>query len=29
MIVAGLTGDFMIHQPARGLEIEHVHLRFQ
>ena len=28
MIVAGLLGDLALHQPARGLEVEHEDLRF-
>ena len=29
MVVAGLLGDFALHQPARGLEVEHEELRLQ
>ncbi len=29
MIVAGLAGDLALHQPARGLEVEHEDLRLQ
>ena len=28
MVVAGLLGDLALHQPARGLEVEHEDLRF-
>ena len=28
-IIAGLSRDFMIHQPAGSLEVEHMHLRLQ
>ncbi len=29
MVVAGLLGDILFHQPARGLEIQHEDLRLQ
>ena len=29
MVVAGLLGDFLLHQPARGLEVEHEDLGLQ
>ena len=29
MVVAGLPGDVLFHQPARGLEIQHEYLRLQ
>ena len=29
MVVAGLLGDILVHQPARGLEIQHEDLRLQ
>jgi hypothetical protein len=29
VVVAGLLGDILFHQPARGLEIQHEDLRLQ